>query len=244
MVPIVARPHHPVVAAGKSRCSADRHPLPMPRRPKVVERGHTRGVELTALIQRELRIARVDRGLSQGSVAAALGIDRSWVSRVERAGLTTSGSSPPPRCSRRSASSCQSRPIHRVARCATPRMRPCSAGCGRGCTPASAGQPRSRCPWSATCAPGTRSIRGRLWRCGVEAETRPTDLQALERRLALKQRDGAVDVVFSCSSTAGPTDASCASTPMPSTSASRSRAVVPSTARGWRLPGGNAIVLL
>ena len=28
---------------------------------------------------------------------------------------------------------------------------------------------------------------------GVEAETRPTDLQALQRRLALKLRDGGVD---------------------------------------------------
>jgi hypothetical protein len=39
-------------------------------------------------------------------------------------------------------------------------------------------------------------IRGRTSRCGVEAETHPTDLQALERRLALKQRDGAVDMVL------------------------------------------------
>ena len=38
-------------------------------------------------------------------------------------------------------------------------------------------------------------IRGRDWRCGVEAETRPRDLQALERRLALKVRDGGVDMV-------------------------------------------------
>ena len=38
-------------------------------------------------------------------------------------------------------------------------------------------------------------IRGSGWRCGVEAETRPRDLQALERRLALKLRDGAVDML-------------------------------------------------
>ena len=33
-----------------------------------------------------------------------------------------------------------------------------------------------------------------LWglRVGIEAELRPTDLQSLERRLALKKRDGAV----------------------------------------------------
>jgi len=39
-------------------------------------------------------------------------------------------------------------------------------------------------------------ISGPGGRCGVEAETRPTDLQALERRIALKQRDGDVDCVI------------------------------------------------
>jgi hypothetical protein len=38
-------------------------------------------------------------------------------------------------------------------------------------------------------------VGGRGWRCGVEAETRPRDIQALERRVALKQRDGDVDHV-------------------------------------------------
>lgn len=35
----------------------------------------------------------------------------------------------------------------------------------------------------------------RSWRFGVEAETRPRDLQALERRLAVKARDGDMDSV-------------------------------------------------
>jgi hypothetical protein len=38
-------------------------------------------------------------------------------------------------------------------------------------------------------------IGGQGWRCAVEAETRPRDLQPLERRLSLKQRDGGVDRV-------------------------------------------------
>jgi hypothetical protein len=37
--------------------------------------------------------------------------------------------------------------------------------------------------------PGTRD----QWRVGIEAETRPNDLQALDRRLALKERDGGAD---------------------------------------------------
>ncbi len=39
-------------------------------------------------------------------------------------------------------------------------------------------------------------IRGPGWRIGVEAETVLDDLQALERRLALKRRDGDVDHVI------------------------------------------------
>jgi transcriptional regulator with XRE-family HTH domain len=39
-------------------------------------------------------------------------------------------------------------------------------------------------------------IRGGDWRIGVEAETVLVDLQAVERRLSLKQRDGAVDYVI------------------------------------------------
>ncbi len=39
-------------------------------------------------------------------------------------------------------------------------------------------------------------IRGADWRVGVEAETVLDDLQALERRLGLKRRDGDVDHVM------------------------------------------------
>ena len=39
-------------------------------------------------------------------------------------------------------------------------------------------------------------IRGDGWRIGVEAETVLSDVQALERRLALKMRDGGVDHVI------------------------------------------------
>lgn len=38
-------------------------------------------------------------------------------------------------------------------------------------------------------------IEGRGWRAGIEAETRLGDVQALERRIALKQRDGNVGLV-------------------------------------------------
>ncbi|HEY6569795.1 MAG TPA: helix-turn-helix transcriptional regulator [Candidatus Limnocylindrales bacterium] len=167
----------------------------MPRRPKVVERGHVRGVELTALLQRELRDARHDRGLSQASVATALGVDRSWVSRVERGRVDDVGiiaatellaavglelsvraypSGGPLRDAAHSALLEHLRArIHRSLSWATEVPLPM------------VGDMRA---WDAL-------IRGRDWRCGVEAETRPRDLQALERRLALKLRDGGVDML-------------------------------------------------
>jgi hypothetical protein len=39
-------------------------------------------------------------------------------------------------------------------------------------------------------------IEGSGWRIAIEAETVLEDLQALERRLHRKQRDGAIDVVI------------------------------------------------
>ncbi|HET7726174.1 MAG TPA: helix-turn-helix domain-containing protein [Candidatus Limnocylindrales bacterium] len=56
----------------------------MARRPASVDRARVRGQELVVGLGREARLGRVDRGLSQDDVAAALGVDRSWVSRVER----------------------------------------------------------------------------------------------------------------------------------------------------------------
>ena len=48
----------------------------------------------------------------------------------------------------------------------------------------------------ATSAHWDGQVGGPDWRLGVEAETRPTDLQALQRRLALKLRDGGVDALI------------------------------------------------
>lgn len=39
-------------------------------------------------------------------------------------------------------------------------------------------------------------IEGRGWRLGVEAETRLADVQSLQRRIALKERDGDVTAVI------------------------------------------------
>jgi hypothetical protein len=44
--------------------------------------------------------------------------------------------------------------------------------------------------------PGTDAVGIRSFRVGIEAETRPRDAQALQRRLALKRREGGVDHVI------------------------------------------------
>lgn len=43
--------------------------------------------------------------------------------------------------------------------------------------------------WDAT-------VRGHSFRAGVEGETRFRDMQALDRRLALKERDGGMDLLL------------------------------------------------
>lgn len=161
------------------------------RRP--ADRGRDRGRQTLAALATELRTARLDRGLSSTVVAAAAGISRSQYSRIERGlvrsvsieriatllavvGLDLSARAYPAGQPLRDAGHAallgrlRAR-LHRSLRFATEVPFP------------TAGDPRA---WDAV-------ISGPGWRYGVEAETRPTDLQALERRLSLKVRDGSVD---------------------------------------------------
>jgi hypothetical protein len=62
---------------------------------------------------------------------------------------------------------------------------------------------RTEVPIASGSIDGRRDFRawdavlgGAGWEIGIEAETHVRDLQALERRLALKQRDGAMSVVI------------------------------------------------
>ncbi len=88
-------------------------------------------------------------------------------------------------------------------------------------------------------------IKGPGWRFGVEAETHPTDAQALVRRIELKVRDGAVDGVILVLPTtrhvrtflAAARDVVAPAFPVPGR-----RAV--ELLRAGVCPGGNAIVLV
>jgi transcriptional regulator with XRE-family HTH domain len=144
---------------------------------------------------RELRRTRVSHGLSQQAVAAASGVQQAEVSRIEagrRPGAT----------------------IRTLARLAT------AVGLELSVRLYPAGEPiRDKAhiallarfrqaigeswTWAAEVPlsiPGDKRAWDRILRgagvvIGVEAETRPTDLQEVQRRIGLKKRDGQVDRV-------------------------------------------------
>lgn len=159
------------------------------------DRGTRIGRDALAAMGTELRGARVSRGLSQRSVASAARVSPSQVSRIER-GLIGGAS------------------VLLVARLLAVvgldlrvRAYPGGDGVRDAAHIALLERLHQRLPvgssWSTEVP---MPIRGdpRAWdalihhagqRIGVEAETRPTDTQALIRRVALKQRDGSVDAV-------------------------------------------------
>ena len=87
-------------------------------------------------------------------------------------------------------------------------------------------------------------ITGRGWRCAVEAETVLDDLQALERRLALKRRDGGIDQVILLVSDTRRNRRALAAAPAGFASAVLTpRAALAALGEG-RDPGASALILL
>lgn len=158
----------------------------------MIEIGAARGRALTSTILRELQTARLDRGLAGADIARAIGISKAQYSRIER-GLTTS-------LSIEDASTLLSavglelsvkaypsgEPLRDAAQVALlGRFRARLHRTLRFETEVPFPLPNDRRAWDAV-------VSGSAWRHGIEAETRPRDRQALERRLALKLRDGDV----------------------------------------------------
>jgi transcriptional regulator with XRE-family HTH domain len=156
------------------------------------DRARRIAVELTS----ELRRARIDRGLSQADVGRAVGLSGQQVSRIERGlapdvsitglcrllavvGLEVSARAYP-----------TGEPIRDRAHVALlGRFRQQLHRLLRWRTEVPLPIPGDLRAWDG-------HVSGAGWRIGVEAETRPTDFQALERRLALKLRNGGVDAVI------------------------------------------------
>lgn len=158
-----------------------------PRRSQVARQ---RGRAATASILSELRAARLDRNVSGRLVADALGLTTGQYSRIERGltggltieqasialdavGLDLSVRAFPGRSPLRDAG--HAALIDRL-------RRRCHSSI-RVMTEVPLPDDRDQRAWDVV-------LRGRGWDHHVEVETRPRDLQALERRLAVKARDG------------------------------------------------------
>lgn len=168
----------------------------MVARQRAVHRGTQRGWDLIRLIGREIRLARQQLGLSIATVAHAVGISPSELSRIERGvaewasavvlaqicavvGLDLSAKAYP-----------GGRPIRDAGHAALlSRFRTRLHPDLRWSTEVPLPNPGDQRAWDAM-------ISGSGWRCAIEAELNPIDGQALLRRLTLKQRDGGVDGVI------------------------------------------------
>lgn len=167
----------------------------MASRERAVDIGKTRGRHATALVLDELQTSRLDRNLSGAAVAGSAGISAAQYSRIERGlvegitieqasvllaavGLTLSLRVFP-----------GGEPIRDAAHAALlDRLRAVLHRSLRVLSEVPFPAPGDRRAWDLL-------VTGIDWRHGFEAETRPRDLQALERRIALKARDGGVDGV-------------------------------------------------
>lgn len=172
-------------------------------RRRRIDQGHARGRELVAIAARELLAARTNAGLSQAAVSAAVRISRPQYGRIERGlspavsvatlarlaavlGLETSFRFYP--------SGDPVRDAAQVALLGRFRER-CHQGLSWR-TEVPFDRPGDRRAWDAVIGVPASIASGRLVRIGVEAETRPVDVQALDRKLALKERDDGVEHVI------------------------------------------------
>lgn len=163
---------------------------------RSITRGVARGRTLTAHVLDELRSARIDRDISGASLARTLGISPAQFSRIER-GLTQGLSIEQASALLAGVGlelSVRAYPVGEPIRDAgharlLARFRARLHHSLRFQTEVPFPDPGDLRAWDVV-------VSGHGgWRHGYEAETRPNDLQALERRLALKSRDGAVDSV-------------------------------------------------
>jgi transcriptional regulator with XRE-family HTH domain len=171
-------------------------------RRRRVDLGDERGAQLVRVAATELATARLNAGLSQEAVASAAGLSRPQYGRIER------GRSPHVS-------------IRAVARLgavlgleASLKFYPVGDPVRDAAHLALLGRLQGRChpslswrtevplpisgdrrAWDAMIG-RLASPSGGLKSSGVEAETHPRDVQALDRKLALKERDGGVDRVL------------------------------------------------
>jgi len=163
---------------------------------RVVTRGRERALTLRRTLGAELRAARRQHGLSQEAAGATAGLSGTQVGRLERGAV----GAPDLQAVAILAAAVGLELAVRVYPAGVPirdaahmallgRFRSAlhtSVGCRLEAPLPITGDLRA---WDLLLRVGERAI-------GVELETRPTDLQALLRRIALKARDGGIDSVI------------------------------------------------
>jgi hypothetical protein len=180
----------------KRRVSAPAHALGMASRTDARDHGHRIAQRIRIQLGDDVHEARRCASISQGFAGAAAGMSRAQFGRIERgeiAGLTVDQAS---RASVAVGLRLVMRtypdgdPVRDAAQLALlERFRQRLPPRTRWTTEVPLPIPGDRRSWDAVA-----ELYGR--RAGCEAETRLRDIQAIERRLALKERDGAVDVLI------------------------------------------------
>src|SRR5689334_882973 len=163
--------------------------------------GAALGRSLVAHVGREFLLARTQAGLSQAVVGRTAGLSRSQYGRVERGDVPELSILVAARIAAVLGldTSLRFHPVADPVRDA-PQFGLLERLHGRlyraleWSTEVPFARPGDLRAWDAVITGFATGSAGR--RCGVEAETRPTDAQALDRKLALKIRDGGVAVVI------------------------------------------------
>jgi transcriptional regulator with XRE-family HTH domain len=171
----------------------------MVTRQRPVERGTERAQELITTLAREMRVARRGAGLSQRFVAERAGVSEAWLSGFEHGKASNPGLLAVARVLAVSGLDLSARAYPSAvgaardvpsARLLTRFARTLHASL-RWNVEVPLPRPGDQRAWDGVVAHSHGA-----WHYGVEAESRPTDGQALSRRLSLKKRDGQLDGVI------------------------------------------------
>jgi transcriptional regulator with XRE-family HTH domain len=217
----------------------------MPTRESRSDRGRATGVRARTRVASELRDARRSAGLSQSAVGEAAGMSHGQVSRIERARLDHVTLDQLARLANAVGLDLVVRtypagdPVRDAAQLGLlGRLRERIATTWRWRTEVPLPIPGDRRAWDAVIADARTRI-------GVEAETVIDDAQSLQRRIALKRRDGEVDqVVLLVARTARNRRALLAAGPgMREAFPVQARSMLAALAQGSD-PGGSGIVML
>ena len=167
----------------------------MATRERLVDRGTRRGRRLLIELGEELRNARLLAGLSQSALARAAGTSAPQISRIEHGEHEAVSLVVLARLYAVVGNDLTARayPVGNPLRDAA-HLRLLERFRGR-LSPALGWRTEVPLPLPGDARAWDGVVSGDGWLIGVEAETRLHDLQALERRVALKRRDGAVERV-------------------------------------------------